>query len=243
MTSTPVGMRCPECARDSTRVARGPAAIAAQSTLHVTYALIALNVLAFVASLGGGSAAALDGGGSVIREGGLFGPAVAAGEWHRLITSGFLHAGGIHLALNMFVLWFLGRMLEPAIGGARFAALYFVSLLGGAFGALLLDPNSLTVGASGAVFGLMAAAFVVARRRGLHGVSSEIGVLVGINLLITFTIPDISIGGHLGGLVAGGLAALAISAGENRGSEGLAIQGVGLLVVGLASVIGSLSVV
>ncbi len=114
----------------------------------------------------------------------------------------------------MVVLFILGRMLEPGIGGARFAAIYFVSLLAGAFGALLLDPDQLTVGASGAIFGLMAAAFVIARRRGMEALSNEIGVLVGINLLITFTIPNISIGGHLGGLIVGGLAALVVTAGE-----------------------------
>jgi len=245
MTSTPVGMRCPECARDKTRVASGPAASLAGPP-YVTYALIALNVIAYVAALGAGTNAGLSGaGGGLTVDGGLFGPAVAAGDYYRLVTSGFLHAGLIHLGLNMLVLYFIGRLLEPGIGGARFAAIYFVSLLGGAFGALLLDPNSLTVGASGAIFGLMAAAFVIARRRGMEGLASEIGVLVGINLLITFTIPNISIGGHLGGLVAGGLAALAVTAGEQwkGSSQGMALEWGGLVVVGVASVLGAISVV
>lgn len=243
MISTPVGMRCPECARDRTRVARGPAALASTAAPYVTYTLIALSVIAFLVSLGGGSGAAFEGGGSVINDGGLAGPPVADGEWYRLVTSGFLHAGLIHLGLNMLVLYFLGRLLEPAIGGARLLAIYAVSLLAGAFGALLLEPDNITVGASGAIFGLMAAAFVIARRRGLESLASEIGVLVGINLLITFTIPNIAIGGHLGGLVGGGLAALAITAGERRGDQtGLALEGAGLVVVAVASVIGSLSV-
>jgi membrane associated rhomboid family serine protease len=243
MISTPVGMRCPECARERTRVARGPSAIGAAGTPYVTYTLIALNVLVFVISLGGGSGAALQGGGSVIRDGGLFGPAVDAGDTYRLVTSGFLHAGMIHLLLNMFVLWILGGLLEPAIGRVRLVAIYLVSLLAGSFGALLLAPEQITVGASGAIFGLMAAAFVIARRSNLEGLAGQIGVLVGINLLITFTVPDISIGGHLGGLIGGGLAALALSAGEQRGgSQGVALQGVVWVAIAVASVVGSLSV-
>jgi membrane associated rhomboid family serine protease len=242
MTSTPVGMRCPECAGQRTQVRRGPAAIAATATPYVTYALIALNVVAFMVTLGGG-AAAVDGGGSVIRDYGLAGPPVAGGEWYRIVTGGFLHAGLIHLGLNMLVLYFLGRLLEPAIGAPRLLAIYLVSLLAGAFGALLLDPNQITVGASGAIFGLMAAAFVIARRRGMEALAGEIGMLVAINLLITFTIPNISIGGHLGGLVGGALAALAVTVGERqRDGQGLALEGVGLAVVAIASAIGSLSV-
>jgi membrane associated rhomboid family serine protease len=242
MTATPVGMRCPECAGQRTQVRRGPAAISPTATPYVTYTLIALNVIAFLASMGGG-AAAVDGGGSVIRDFGLAGPPVADGEWYRLVTGGFLHAGLIHLGLNMLVLYFIGRLLEPAVGGARFLAIYMASLLAGAFGALLLDPNEITVGASGAIFGLLAAAFVIARRRGMEALASEIGMLVAINLLITFTIPNISIGGHVGGLVGGALAALAVSAGERqRGGQGLALEGVGLAVVTVASVVGSLSV-
>jgi membrane associated rhomboid family serine protease len=242
MTSTPVGMRCPECAGQRTQVRRGPAALTATATPYVTYTLIALNVVAFIVTLGGG-AAAVDGGGSVLRDFGLAGPLVAEGEWYRIVTGGFLHAGLIHLGLNMLVLYFIGRLLEPAIGGPRLLAIYLVSLLAGAFGALLLDPDQITVGASGAIFGLMAAAFVIARRRGMEALAGEIGMLLAINLLITFTIPNISIGGHLGGLVGGALAALAVTAGERRsGGEGQALEGIGLAAVAVASVLGSLSV-
>jgi membrane associated rhomboid family serine protease len=242
MTSTPVGMRCPECANERTRVAQGPAASLAKPP-WMTYTLIGLSVLGFLISVAAGSSAAFDAGGSVVRDYGLFGPAVDDGEFWRLVTSGFLHAGLIHLGLNMFVLFILGRLLEPGIGPARLAGIYFVSLLGGAFGALLLDPREITVGASGAIFGLMAAAFVIARRRGMAELANEIGVLVGINLLFTFTIPNISIGGHLGGLIAGGLAALAVTAGERQeGPQAMSIQVGGLVLVGIASVIGAISV-
>ena len=108
----------------------------------------------------------------------------------------------------MLALYVLGEMLEPAVGRLRFGLIYFASLLAGSFGALLLEPTSPTVGASGAVFGLMGAAFVVMRSRGVNPMESGLGLWIGLNLLITFTIPNISIGGHLGGLVGGVLAAL-----------------------------------
>ena len=98
----------------------------------------------------------------------LFGPAIhLQDEYWRLVTYGFLHSGLLHIGFNMYILYWLGTMLEPSLGHVRFVALYFASLLAGAFGALLLDPNAATVGASGAVFGLMAAAFVMQRARGI----------------------------------------------------------------------------
>jgi membrane associated rhomboid family serine protease len=99
-------------------------------------------------------------------------------------------------------------MLEPAIGRLKFGIVYFVSLLAGSFGALLLSPDALTVGASGAIFGLMGATVIVMRDRGINPMESGIGLWIGLNLLITFTIPGISIGGHIGGLVGGLIVAL-----------------------------------
>jgi membrane associated rhomboid family serine protease len=203
MTPTPVGMRCPECSKDRTKVRT----ISAPSDEPiVTYALIAINVLAFLGSLAGGGAVATRGGGSVIDNGALFGPDIANGEYWRLVTSGFLHAGLIHIAFNMYLLYILGTLLEPAIGRARFLVLYFTSLLGGSLGALLVSPNSLTVGASGAVFGLMGGAVVIMRARGFDPMASGIPALIALNLLITFVFPGIAIGGHIGGLVAGAIA-------------------------------------
>lgn len=244
MVDTPVGMRCPECAGRPTGVRR--AATALQSgTPYATYALMALNVLVFLGELGGGgSAGSIEGGGSLIRDGGLYGPAIAdEGEWYRVISSGFLHAGPLHLLMNMFVLYILGNLLEPAIGAARLVGIYFVSLIAGSCGALLLDPNTITVGASGAVYGLMAATLVVARRRGIEQVASQIGLWLAINLVFTFSIPGISVGGHLGGLVGGGLAALAISMGERRGRGGIPLEVGGLSAVAVAAVAGLLLVV
>jgi membrane associated rhomboid family serine protease len=216
MTPSPVGMRCPDCAGDRTR-ATG-VRFGRRETPYATYALLALNVIAFVAEIGGGGGAAtLDGGGSLINDGGLFGPAISqGGEWYRIVTSGFLHAGPLHLFLNMFVLYLLGGILEPAIGPVRLVGVYFVSLLAGSVGALLLTPDEVTVGASGAVYGLMAATVLIARDRGVEQLASQIGLWIVINLVFTFSIPGISIGGHLGGLAGGAIAAALILGAERR---------------------------
>lgn len=210
MTSTPVGMRCPECARDRTRVHRGaPAGVGEAPVL--TYVLIGINVAIALAMLLSGASATGGGGiasSRLLADGAVSRFAIDQGEYWRLVTSGFLHTGLLHLMFNMLALYILGSMVEPAIGRVKFAVVYFVSLLAGSFGALLLTPDAATAGASGAVFGLMGAAVVVMRDRGINPLESGIALWLGLNLLITFTIPGISIGGHLGGLVGGALAAL-----------------------------------
>lgn len=137
---------------------------------------------------------------------GLYGPLVAAGEWYRLVTSGFVHANVVHLVSNMLVIWIAGAQLEPLLGRTRFTLLYFASLLAGSAGALLVSPDTLTIGASGAAFGLLGALAVGMRHRGFGVWRSGIGPLIAINLVITVAVPGISLGGHVGGLV-GGLAA------------------------------------
>ena len=125
--------------------------------------------------------------------------------WYRLITSGFLHFGIVHIGLNMFFLWVLGPMLEPALGRVRFILLYIASLLGGSLGVILLDKGGISAGASGAVFGLLAAAAIGQWRRGINPLTTGIGATLLMNLVITFAIPGISIGGHIGGIVAGSI--------------------------------------
>ncbi len=142
----------------------------------------------------------------VIQAGAVYGPAVLQGQWWRLITSGFLHASTLHLAVNLFSLHALGRIIEPAFAGQqawRFPLLYVGSLLGGSIGALLVEFDRPAVGASGAIFGLLGAALTIPRRLGLGW--NRLGVLpwLGFNLLITFAVPNISKGGHIGGLIAG----------------------------------------
>jgi membrane associated rhomboid family serine protease len=241
MTSTPVGMRCPECARQRTR-ARGVGATSNDPI--VTYVLIGICVAAFVGELAGGASATGSGfGGSrLFEEGALRGPEVADGDYWRLVSAGFLHAGFFHLLFNMFSLWILGTLLEPAIGQLRFALIFFVSLLAGSFGALLVDPNTFTVGASGGIFGLMGAAVVVLRNRGINPLESGLGLWIGLNLLITFTVSGISIGGHIGGLIGGTLAALVLF--ELPSTMRVPAQAANLLCAGLgvAAAVGAVAV-
>lgn len=243
MTSTPVGMRCPECAGERTRVRSGVAALQAAGDPWGTYVLIAIIVVVFLGELASGaSATTIGGGSSLIADGAVFGPGIDDGEWYRIVTGGFLHAGLLHLGLNMLVLWILGRLLEPAIGTPRFLGIYFVSLLAGSFGALVADPNVPTVGASGAIYGLMGATIVIARRRGVEQIASEIGIWLILNLVLTFSISGISIGGHIGGLIGGTLAGMVIAAAESRAGArpALGVEGLALLVLGVASVGGAL---
>jgi membrane associated rhomboid family serine protease len=203
MTTTPVGMRCPECSRQTTRVRNMRAAYDGRPL--VTTILVAVNVLIFfgMSSSSGHFGSA---GGRLFSDYALFGPAVANGEWYRLITSGFMHSGFLHIGFNMYVLWILGNAMEPSLGSVRFAGLYFASLLTGSFGALLVKPDAFTVGASGAIFGLFGATFVMQRARGINPMQSGIGPVILLNLGFSL-LPglNISIGGHLGGLVGGAL--------------------------------------
>jgi membrane associated rhomboid family serine protease len=209
-----------------------------------TFVLIGLNVVAYLVEIAAGVGGLNNPGGEIVVKYALFGPSVAEGEWYRLLTSGFLHASLLHIGFNMLLLFFLGRLLEPALGTPRFVVLYFASLFAGSLGALILDPNALTLGASGAVFGLAGATFVIARGRGMDAIASQIGFLIVINLVFGFSVSNISVGGHLGGLAAGVLCALAIVAGE-RGYLGrrhfpaeLAI----MALIAVAAVLASLAV-
>jgi len=205
MVDSPVGLRCPECGGRRTgaqRVLR-PRATRGGDPI-ITKALIAINVVAFVVSELG-----LVSGNRLFNEGALVGLLVGDGEWWRVLSSAFLHANIMHLAFNMFALWILGSRLEQYLGGIRFSTIYLVGMLGGSAGALLLtSPLAATVGASGAVFALMGALFVL-ERRGIP-LAGPIMPLLVINLAFTFLIPNISVGGHLGGLAAGALATLVL---------------------------------
>jgi membrane associated rhomboid family serine protease len=218
MITTPVGMRCPECAKQRTRIRTGTSAFGRASGTPVTFVLIAVNVAAFLAELGAGSGG-LQGSGPVIDNFSVFGPKIADGEWYRLLTGAFLHGGLIHIAFNMYALYILGQLLEPAFGGVRFTALYFASLFAGSLGIVVLSPDTHAVGASGAIFGLFAAAFVIARGRRLEAIATQLGVLLLINLALTFGIPGIAIGAHLFGAAGGALCGLLILAGD-RGRFG-----------------------
>jgi membrane associated rhomboid family serine protease len=244
MTSTPVGMRCPECASQRTKVVRmrempsGPV---------VTYALIAINVVIFLIegkgalSFGGSASGNLYVKGALLGSSevpGLAGQGVAYGQWWRIVSSGFLHENLLHIAFNMWVLYYLGTMLEPALGRARFGLVYAVSLLCGSFGALLISPHVLTVGASGAIFGLMGAAAVEMYSRQIPIMQSGVGGLIVLNLILTFTIPHLSWGGHLGGLIGGTLCAAVLRYGEVQRNRVLGL--IGAAAIGVGALAGSI---
>jgi membrane associated rhomboid family serine protease len=245
MTQTPVGIRCPDCSGRRVQVRR-PGFVLERSP-NVTYLLMLTNLVVFALtnSLGNGGFV----GGSLNELGrklSLFGPAIADGQYWRLVTSAFVHYGLIHLAFNMYALYLLGGVFERYVGPARFAAIYFASALAGSFGALLLTPHAFTAGASGAIFGLMGAMFVLERQRGLSLLGGSVGGLLLINLLITFSISNISVGGHIGGLIGGAVAGYALS-GYGRGHIAYGrlspLSMLGVVAVAAGSVAGSLAVV
>ncbi len=246
MTSTPVGMRCPECARQRTKV-RTMGSVATEPRL--TYALIGINVLVGLGLMLGGDSGGEFGHNTLYDGGALAGELVADGELWRIVTAGFIHGTGnpgsvpLHLLFNMFGLYILGTMLEPALGHLRFGILYFVSLLAGSFGALLVTPDSFTAGASGAVFGLLGAGVVFMWNRGLNPMQSGLGIWLLIALVFTFSRPDsISIGGHVGGLAAGVLCALVLIELPERRRMAPLLPTVLCVVIGVSAAVGSVAV-
>ena len=247
MTPTPVGMRCPECARDRTKVktARSvrPAPLGRYS---VTQILIALNVLIFLVETGTGTplgGIGRGGVGTLYVDGALVGHhyITQLHEYYRLLTSGFLHDGLLHILFNMVFLYFVGPALEQAIGKLNFLAVYLATLLAGSFGALLFSPAIPTVGASGALFGLLGALVVVAHYRGISIWQSGLGPTLLINVVFSLTIADISIGGHLGGFVGGLICGvLYMELAERRRMQPAFL--VGCAVVAALSVFGAIAV-
>jgi membrane associated rhomboid family serine protease len=207
MTMAPVGIRCPEHAGGQRVVDR---ARIGRAAAPVTFALIALNVAVYLGELATGSGVNGDQG-WIFEHGVLFGPSVQDGDWWRLMTSAFMHYGPFHLLINMYGLYFAGTLLERAIGRWPFLLLYLVSGLAGSAGALAYDAlrgrSSLTIGASGALFGVLGALFVLERRGALR-TEGQIAGLIVINLVFTFAFARfVSVGGHVGGLL-GGIAAM-----------------------------------
>jgi membrane associated rhomboid family serine protease len=251
MVFAPVGIRCP----DHAGVTQGPARVTSGvrraayegGGALVTKTLIGLNVLVFLLNLAQGSTLNRVSG-SLFEKGALFISSpfypggLAEGEWWRLITAAFLHASLIHVGLNMLVLWFVGAPVEQAIGRGRFLAVYLVSGLAGSAGALLFSPNAITVGASGAIFGILGAALVLEAQGSLVLGGQAFG-LIAFNLVLTFVLgstANISIGGHLGGLAGGALSMLALSRlGRTHAIYGRpgVLGAAGLVAVGLASVL------
>jgi membrane associated rhomboid family serine protease len=237
MTPTTVGMRCPECSKQRTPVMT-MRNIATRPT--VTFALIALNVLAFLGEEGQLSLAGSAIHGPLIEHGILYRYAVGVEhQYWRLLSSGFLHENVLHIGFNMYLLYLLGMMLEPALGSVKFAAIYFTSLLAGSFGALFATASP-SLGASGAVFGLMGAAVIELRSRRVSVMESGIGGLIIINLIFSFAVPNISVGAHIGGLIGGALAGLAVRTADDRHHSWLGLAA--CLALSAASIVAAIAV-
>ena len=218
MTPAAVGLRCPDHA-GTRRVVKPPRVVRRTSRgatdALVTKSLIAANVIVYLitASQGAGLNSP---GGTLFAKWALFGPLVAQGDWWRLITAAFLHASVLHIGLNMYVLWIIGAPVEHYLGRSRFLALYFVSGLAGSAGALVVTPLAVTVGASGAIFGILGALLIIEWQTTGRLAGNAMTWIV-INLALSFVISNVSIGGHIGGLIGGILVTLAF-ANWGRGS-------------------------
>lgn len=238
-----VGMQCVDCVSAGASTVRRGRPL--RSGPVVVPALIAANVLVFVLTVIDAGSVANNASGVVFAEGALV-PSLVAADWWRPITSGFLHIGLIHLAFNMLALWFVGRDIEIVLGRLRFSVLYGVSLLGGSAGVMLFGgADQAVAGASGAIFGLLGALVVLLRRIGQPATS--VLVIIGLNVVLSVTLPGISLLGHLGGLVTGVVVAAALAhgqgawrsvgAGAGRSGPAAGLVAVGAVVVVLVAVI------
>ncbi len=223
---TAVGVLCVDCERElsrqqaSTRPRTAMGAKVGSRTPYVTYTRIALCVLAYLGQMVAPQ---------IVEQLGIFAPFRAVFMPWTFFTAGFLHGGLLHLALNMYALWVVGQYLEQTVGRVRYTAVYLVSVLGGHTAVYLLaSPLSDawftgTLGASGGVFGLFAAMFIVNRHLG--GQTAQIAVLIIANLVITFMVPQISWQGHLGGLALGAAVTAGMFALRPKGPRAAAAAG------------------
>jgi membrane associated rhomboid family serine protease len=244
----PVGIRCPDHASvrgsGATRlkpkpVRRAPGTALGTNRAPVTYTLIAINVAVYLLTVAQGGGGFSSPSGSLFNKTVLYGPFVAHGDWWRLVTAMFLHASLLHIGFNMYALWVIGRIVEQYLGTVRYIGLYFVSGLAGSAGALLQAPHTPILGASGAIFGILGAMLVI-EWQVTGSLAGQAAALIAINLVISFLIPGISWGGHVGGLIGGILVMLAYAHWSDRGRAQYGQLGlggvVGLIVVGVGSV-------
>jgi membrane associated rhomboid family serine protease len=243
----PVGYQCTECARGGPPVQR---LRDLRRDFPVTKMLVGIVAVVFVVTQIDQS--------RMFSMFGLVPVSVGDGDWWRVASGGFLHAGVMHVLFNGYLLWRLGEMIETVVGRARFAALFALGLAGGGLGVMVLawatvatpllripllstvlatSPVSVTVGASGAVFGLMGAAITGMRARGVSPWRTDIGTLVLLNLVLTFVIPGISVGGHVGGLLAGMLGGRLLFGRDDGAGAGL-VGGIALVLYVAAVLVG-----
>jgi membrane associated rhomboid family serine protease len=234
-TQAAVGVHCPECVRDARQSAPRvkPAAVTRiRSSMRstsgvpvVTYSLIGINLALYLATWVSGGA---------LYQALAYWPPLTASEPWRMITSAFMHSptSVLHILFNMFSLFIFGPIIENLVGRGRFIALYLLAALGGSVGVLLLSPGSVVVGASGAIFGLLGAFFVIQRRLG--GNSTQLLIVVGLNLVLGFVVPGVAWQAHLGGLIVGAGVAAIYTATRRRQQgtvQALAVAGVAVALV------------
>nr|WP_225957613.1 rhomboid family intramembrane serine protease [Amycolatopsis lexingtonensis] len=248
LREAPVGFQCTDCVHSGGRQQRRQhrdyqeagfgqrtvfGARLSQSVL-VTQVILAVNVLVFLFTAFQAQSLNDNDFSSLFQYGKLYGDATLGnGEWWRVFSSGFLHYGPIHVAVNMFSLWMMGRSLEQVCGRGRYLALYFISMLGASAAVLLFDdPQKSTAGASGALFGLMGAYAVIVLKLRLN--PTGLIITLALNAFITFGIPGISIYAHVGGLVTGALVTVALLYAPEANQ--LRWQAIGLAIIVLAIV-------
>ena len=246
-TFAPVGIRCPDHAGTrkgpATRirprpVRRAPGIALASGSAPITRALIAINVAIYLLTAVQGNGLNDPSGGSLWLRWVLYGPLVVHGGWYRLVTAMFLHASIIHIAFNMYALWVIGTPVEQYLGRVRYLGLYFVSGLAGSAGGLLQAPHTPILGASGAIFGILGAMLII-EWQVTGRLAGNAATWIVINLVISFAIPNISWGGHVGGLIGGILIMLSYAHWrDGRAQHGqIGIPGVlGLIAVAAGSV-------
>ncbi|UMP02792.1 rhomboid family intramembrane serine protease [Amycolatopsis sp. EV170708-02-1] len=247
-----VGFQCTDCVqagrqqdraqqkqyRDAGYGSRTLAGAQPVRTAVVTPVLLALNVLIFLVTVVQSGSLANNNFSELFQYGQLWNPATLAGdEWWRILTSGFLQYGLLHIASNAFSLWFVGRPLETALGRVPFTVLYFVSLLGGSAANLVFSDLDAVpvVGASGAIFGLIGAYTVIVIKLRLN--PTWLLVILGLNVFITFQVPGISILGHAGGFVAGLLATFALLYAPDKNRLKWQLGGIAIVVVAMIGLV------
>ena len=243
MVFAPVGIKCPECAGTPTgakKAAQKVSSVGSAAPFGVTEVLVGVMVLVFIGQLavsGGNIGSPED---TLFQKGALAGFKLEQGEWYRLVTNAFLHGNLLHIFFNALMLWWLGRPLEHLIGHLRFAAIVIVSILAGSAGALvLMGPSDAAIGASGAVFGILGAGIVL-EQQGINVFGGSALVIAALNLGLGFVLGNVSIGGHIGGLIGGALCITVLGAfGKGHAVYGRfnAAAAAGLAAVAVGSVL------
>lgn len=230
MNPAPVGFQCPQCVAVATQATRQPRTVAGGALIAqpvVTYVLIGLNAVIFLLQW-------MVGVNEVANNWGMWPVAIGVGgEWWRLLTAAFLHGSFLHIAFNMYVLYALGPTLERILGHARYLVLYLVAAIGGGVASYAFsDMRTVSVGASGAIFGLMGA-FVVAGRRLRYDIT-QVLILIGINVVIGFVSSSVDWRAHLGGLVTGAAVAAVMVLPSRAHRTVMQVGGVAAIVIVLA---------